>query len=183
VATRASQIEIGALLSSLHAGSHTGRSLLSHLRGTQALLRSWGNPPSVCLGGLFHSVYGTQSYIQSISYSRRQSIRQIIGPRAELLAYLFCIADRRTFFDESIKSRPSVHDRLTRRTIPVSPKVMRALAEIEAANYVEFLPHTAMRKRELRDFRAKIESAKSVLTAGAYRAALRSLRSREPHRS
>jgi hypothetical protein len=124
-------------------------------------------------------VYGTQSYKQqSITYSRRELIRQAIGTRAELLAYLFCVAERDGFFDQSIKSRPRVQNRISGRTLPVSPKTMRTLAEIEVANYVEFLPRTVMSKSELQDFCTKIKSAKSAITSRAYRAALLSLRSK-----
>ncbi len=178
---RSSELDLVTLLSKLHVDKspHTGRSLLDHLRGTQELLEAWENPRAVCLAGLFHSVYATQSYKhQSVTYSRRELIRRAIGTRAERLAYLFCVAERSKFFDQSIKSRPRLYNRISGRTVPVAPKSMRALAEIEVANYVEFLPRTTMSKFELQEFCAKIRSAKGALTSGAYRAALQSLRSK-----
>lgn len=41
---------------------HSGGELIDHLKGTHDYLASWGNEQAVCLGGLFHSIYGTQSY-------------------------------------------------------------------------------------------------------------------------
>ena len=38
---------------------HSGGELLDHLRGTHDFLDAWGNEQHVCLGGLFHSIYGT----------------------------------------------------------------------------------------------------------------------------
>ena len=69
---------------------HSGGALLDHLRGTHDLLQAWGNDPAVCVGGLFHSIYGTQAYrTQSASLEDRQRIRAVIGDRAERLAFLW----------------------------------------------------------------------------------------------
>ena len=59
---------------------HSGGDLLDHLRGTHDFLQDWGNDQAVCLGGLFHSIYGTQSYkTQSASLEDRQRIREVIA--------------------------------------------------------------------------------------------------------
>ena len=53
---------------------HSGGELLDHLRGTHDFLAAWGNDQPVCLGGLFHSIYGTQSYKRSRLLWRTASI-------------------------------------------------------------------------------------------------------------
>ena len=71
---------------------HTGGALLDHLRGTHDFLQTWRNDQAVCVGGLFHSIYGTQAYrTESASLDDRQRIRSVIGERAERLAFLFCV--------------------------------------------------------------------------------------------
>ena len=45
-----------------HAIGHSERTLLDHLSGTCRLLESWSCPHTVCVAGLFHSVYGTSSF-------------------------------------------------------------------------------------------------------------------------
>ena len=42
------------------------------------------------MGGLFHSIYGTQYYkVQSADLADRKRIAEVIGPQAEELAFLF----------------------------------------------------------------------------------------------
>ena len=44
---------------------HIGTTLYAHLVGTARLLETWGRPLDVCLAGLCHSIYGTQSYAEA----------------------------------------------------------------------------------------------------------------------
>src|ERR1043166_7044178 len=68
--------------------SHSGSTLLEHLAKTHDLLEKWENPKDVCVGGLFHSIYGTEYYkIESADLSDRKRIAAVIGARAEDLAF------------------------------------------------------------------------------------------------
>jgi hypothetical protein len=104
---------------------HSGRMLYDHLVGTHDLLQAWGNSEDVCNAGLFHSIYGTRRFRhQSWPLTDRDTIRELIGKRAEELAYSFCTADRPRDFigypDEMVGEEP-----------------LRSLREIEAANLIE----------------------------------------------
>ncbi len=91
------------------ANPHSGGALLDHLRGTHDLLQDWGNDQAVCIGGLFHSIYGTQSYqTQSASLQDRRRIRAVIGERAERLAFLFGVSDRGGFFESLDRDEPTL---------------------------------------------------------------------------
>lgn len=149
-----------ALLNSLGTAehAHTKGTLRDHLIGTSALLADWGNPDHVVLGGLFHSVYGTQHFkVSSTSLDNRASVAAVIGERAEQLAFLFCVTDRGGFFHEAGKPRPKLWDLTHEQLIDVKPEFIRHLVEIEVANYVEQrdpgrpLPRaaTSMRKQML----------------------------------
>jgi (p)ppGpp synthase/HD superfamily hydrolase len=70
--------------------AHSGRVLLEHLLGTADLLMEWECDVDVVLGGLCHSIYGTDSYHSiTIDHSRRDEVRALIGEKAEQLAWEF----------------------------------------------------------------------------------------------
>ena len=75
---------------------HTGMAAFDeHLKGVQAVLRNWGAEQYVSDAGLFHSIYGTQGFQGfKLSFSKRPAIRRLIGPKAERLVWIFCMADR-----------------------------------------------------------------------------------------
>ncbi len=50
---------------------HTQGSLLDHLKGVHDLLVQWGGSKPLATAGLFHSVYGTESYKTEAVPSRR----------------------------------------------------------------------------------------------------------------
>lgn len=168
--------DVEALLRELNtdAHAHTDGTLLDHLRGTHKLLAIWGNEPDVCLAGLFHSIYGTQSYnMQSASIDDRLRIRKAIGMRAERLAFLFCVSRRAQFFDEISKEASSLFDRIHEEHIPVSQEDLRDLIEMEVANYVEFIPRTPFTEQELRAFEVRVERVSGKLTEPARQAVAR----------
>jgi hypothetical protein len=74
-------------------------SFLDHLVGTQAILRAWGCAEHVCQAGLFHSIFGTESF-QAFSLpldeagSNRATVRATIGKEAEGLALVNCVMER-----------------------------------------------------------------------------------------
>ena len=128
------------LLDALGTGEnpHSRRTLRDHLIGTYELLVDWGNDSQVALGGLFHSIYGTQVYlIRSTDLSNRSKIASVIGERAEELAYLFCVTDRQGFFYEAGKSDPALWSYVNHQLIGTTNETLRDLIEIEIANVIE----------------------------------------------
>jgi hypothetical protein len=120
------------LLERAHADKvkHSGRTLFEHLCGTHDLLQQWGNSKPVCAAGLFHSIYGTKSFRHKAwPLTDRATIANLIGDEAELLAYIFCTADRKTFL------------------ISILP----GLREIEAANLLDQSSRSSSRLKQLRD--------------------------------
>jgi hypothetical protein len=133
------------------------------------LLREWGNDDAVCCAGLFHSVYGTRVFAaQCADFSRRDEIREVIGERAEALAYLFCVADRDTFFAAARSSRPVVRDAVSQVDVPVTLQILSALLEIEAANLVEHMPHRGgSTLRAMRWYRQAFADCRNLISAAA----------------
>ena len=168
-----------------HTISHSRRTLLDHLHGTYNLLCDWGNEPAVCLAGLFHSIYGTYIFSSHcVELERRDEIRERLGPQAEYLAYLFCIADRRTFFTPTIDpdmtpaSTPGIDSPRPLRhaengaPVTVSGNIRSQLLEIEAANLVAQLPYRSARKRRLMTWYQPAFADNSALISAPARAAL-----------
>lgn len=138
-----------ALLESLdaHVTSHSRGTLLEHLKGTHDLLAAWGNEPDVCVAGLFHSIYGTYVFDkQSADLGMRDTIRAGIGADAERLVHLFCVTDRRRFYDHLGEARPVLRDIVEDSHIPVDRDTLAALIEIEAANVVDQVPRRSRKK-------------------------------------
>ncbi len=128
------------LLDALGAGSypHSQRTLKDHLIGTYTLLLEWGNPEYIALGGLFHSIYGTQVYrISAASLQNRPRIIEVMGEKAENLAYLFCVTDRQGFVYEVEKNEPVLWDCVQARLVRTTCQTMQDLLEIEVANDLE----------------------------------------------
>ena len=68
---------------------HKNQSLFEHLVGVRNKLKNMGAPDHVQDAGLFHSIYGTDSY-KNQTTNDRQKVKDLIGERAELLVYMLC---------------------------------------------------------------------------------------------
>ena len=74
---------------------HSGATLLEHLIGTSEKLKDMGAPQYLQDAGLFHSVYGTVSFMpEGGLVEDRQVIKDLIGDKAEEIAYWFCILEQ-----------------------------------------------------------------------------------------
>ncbi len=119
--------------------AHRNGTLLKHLRGVWALLKAWENPETVCLAGLYHSVYSTGGFEQQlIPLSERTKIADLIGEEAERFVYLFGACDRpmthpRIGNDEPLK----FHDRFTNTDYPLEQSEWCAVCEIMLANEMD----------------------------------------------
>lgn len=77
-----------------HEGKPIG-TFLDHLTGTEAQLRAWGCEDALCHAGMYHSIYGTEGFQGfTLSTADRPVVREVIGERAEAIAYLNCVMDR-----------------------------------------------------------------------------------------
>ncbi|HEY1721781.1 MAG TPA: hypothetical protein VGG27_11085 [Magnetospirillaceae bacterium] len=118
---------------------HSGRHLIDHLLGVYRLLDTWGNAPETCRAGLFHSIYGTNIFnVKSAPFTERESIRVAIGDVAERLAFLFCVTDRPVAFLAAAAERNyALADTVHNESIAITANELRALIEIEVANFCE----------------------------------------------
>src|SRR5271168_1645011 len=95
---------------------HSSKTYLAHLIGVHRFMHDAGCTEELCRAGMFHSIYGTQLFQGfTLPTSRRPDVRNLIGDRAERLAYLNCAMDRPTF-DHALEQADEPYrfrDRLT----------------------------------------------------------------------
>src|SRR6202161_1092617 len=78
--------------------NHTTKTSLGHLIGLYRLMETLGCAEELCRAGMFHSIYGTQLFQGfKLSLDQRPQLRDLIGERAERLAYLNCTMKRESF--------------------------------------------------------------------------------------
>jgi hypothetical protein len=74
---------------------HSQKTYMGHLISVHRLLEQQGCGLDACRAGLFHSVYGTELFQgYKLPLEQRGEVRELIGERAERLAYLNCAMDR-----------------------------------------------------------------------------------------
>jgi len=121
---------------------HTGSSTFDqHLKGVQAVLRYWNSPKYLTDAGLFHSIYGTEGFQGfSIPLTERSAIQDLIGMKAEKLAYVFCMVDRSTV-DETVfdwKEEDSTNDE-TMYNLRARPELGRFDINLTKEEWVDFI--------------------------------------------
>lgn len=120
----------------------TGCTFLEHLSGVADVLATWGEPESVSLAGLFHSIYGTELFQDySIDFSQRPRIQAIIGVEAEALVWTFCVMDLATL-DATMEHEAGQHYIKARAQhgamkVPLSDLQYRQLITVQLADWLE----------------------------------------------
>ncbi len=121
---------------------HSGKPFLAHLIGVYRDLQEWGCDEDVCLGGMFHSIYGTERFQKfCLPVERRSEVRDLIGERAERLGYLNCAMDR-PVFDATVQQEDSYRyvDRLTQEECDLPPRDFNDLCTIQVCDWLEQVP-------------------------------------------
>jgi hypothetical protein len=124
---------------------HTNEVFLAHLIGVYRDLESWGCDDDLCRAGMFHSIYGTEKFQRfSLSLARRGEVRDLIGPRAERLAYMNCVMDRASFdraaFDDGDTYR--IVDRLAGEGISLDRAEFDDLCRVHLCDWLEQVPRS-----------------------------------------
>ena len=120
--------------------AHTTKSYLAHGIGVSNDLKAWGSDDDVVKAGLFHSIYGTELFQGFVlPLEKRHEVRELIGERAERLAWLNCVMDRRHFDGEILKaSGPyEILDRFSGETVAVSDEDFHDLCVIHLCDWLE----------------------------------------------
>jgi hypothetical protein len=103
---------------------HSGRTFFEHLFNTLVLLERRKASKEVAAAGLYHSVYGTESFNYSNPDITRDVVKNLIGEYSESLAYEFC----------NMRNRVNT---LLNNTNNYNPTMLRDLILIEIANLTD----------------------------------------------
>lgn len=119
---------------------HTSKTYLGHLVSVHRLMQTQGCSEELCQAGMFHSIYGTQQFQGfKLEVDRRQEVRDMIGERAERLAYLNCAMERSTF-DTAVARGVEpyrIRDRLTGEEVSLSPEDFDDLCRVHLYDWLE----------------------------------------------
>jgi hypothetical protein len=124
---------------------HTKKSYLAHLIGVYRFMEARGCSEELCRAGMFHSIYGTELFQRfGLPLERRPEVRELIGARAEKLAYLNCAMDRASF-DRALEQAEgpyAVRDRLTGREVVLSQEDFDDLGRVHLYDWLEQVPRS-----------------------------------------
>ncbi len=119
---------------------HSGNTYLSHASGVYRDLKSWGCSQELCDAGMFHSIYGTELFQKfTLPLERRGEVQNLIGQRAERLAYLNCCLVRSSF-DDSLKREQgpyTVKDRFLQQEVELPEEDYDDLCRIHLCDWLE----------------------------------------------
>jgi hypothetical protein len=125
--------------------AHTGGTYLAHLASVYRQMEGEGCTPELCAAGLFHSIYGTQMFQGfKIPLDRRPDVREVIGERAERLAYLNCAMDRATL-DAALEQPDGpyrITDRLTGEDVVLAREDFDDLCRVHLFDWLEQVPRS-----------------------------------------
>ena len=121
---------------------HTHDVILTHLVAVYRDLESWKCDEAVCRAGMFHSIYGTEGFQDfTLPLERRSDVREIIGERAEKLAYMNCAMDRASL-EEAIENIGPyrVVDRINGDEIELASQELDDLCTVHLCDWLEQVP-------------------------------------------
>ena len=124
---------------------HTNKSYLAHLVGVYRCMAEHGCGQEICRAGMFHSIYGTELFQGfTLPLDRRPEVRELIGERAERLAYLNCAMDRASFDRAAAQARGPycISDRLTGETVELAADDFDDLCRIHLYDWLEQVPRS-----------------------------------------
>jgi hypothetical protein len=125
--------------------SHTRKSYLAHLIGVYRLMEANGCSEELCRAGMFHSIYGTQLFQGfTLPLERRPEVAELIGNRAERLAYLNCVMERATLDRELQKAEGPyrITERPTGKIVELSNEDFDDLCRVHLYDWLEQAPRS-----------------------------------------
>jgi uncharacterized protein DUF6817 len=125
--------------------AHTQKNYLAHLISVYKLMQSSGCDEELCRAGLFHSIYGTEKFQGfKLPLARRAELAEMIGSRAERLAYWNCVMDRSSL--DALLSQADepflLRGRESGETMPLTRRELDDLCCVHLFDWLEQAPRS-----------------------------------------
>ena len=124
---------------------HSHGTYLGHNVSVYRDLKAWGCSEELCRAGMFHSIYGTEIFQTFfLPLDQRGEVRELIGERAERLAYLNSAINYASF-DGTIERGTAPYtmiDRFTGKEIEIAAKDFEDLCRIHICDRLEQVPRS-----------------------------------------
>lgn len=124
---------------------HTDGSYLGHCAAVYRDMKRWGADEELAQAGFFHSVYGTGLFQKfKLELDRRDQIRELIGERAERLAYLNCAVVYDQFDAEVMRGTApfQMENRFNGEMVEVSEADFDDLVFLQLCDRLEQIPRS-----------------------------------------
>ena len=125
--------------------AHTQKNYLAHLISVYNLMQSMGCDEELCRAGLFHSIYGTEKFQGfKLPLESRSELSNLIGSRAERLAYWNCLMDRSSL-DELLTHTDEpflLKNRETGEAMPLTRREFDDLCSVHLFDWLEQAPRS-----------------------------------------
>ena len=124
---------------------HSGGTYLGHCAAVYRDMKKWGASEELARAGLFHSIYGTILFDRfALPLDKRGEVRDLIGDRAERLAYLNCAIDYDSFDRDVVDGEAPYRmlDRFTGETVELSDVERSDLLTIHLCDRLEQAPRS-----------------------------------------
>ena len=117
---------------------HSGTTLLKHLVGVNECLNYLNETPALQRAGLFHSVYGTDSYKKPIiSISERHILIDEIGKQSETSVYQYCATSSTSIINGLKGNCPVYCENFKKNPFLLSDQEFKELLVLHFANFWE----------------------------------------------
>jgi hypothetical protein len=127
--------------------AHTQKNYLGHLISVYKLMQGAGCDEDLCRACLFHSIYGTEQFQGfKLPLNRRAELSEMIGSRAERLAYWNCQMDRSSF-DELLMQADEpylLRNRETGKMMPLTRCELNDLCCVHLFDWLEQAPRSRL---------------------------------------
>ncbi len=124
---------------------HTEGTYMGHCFTVYRDMKRWGFDEELARAGLFHSIYGTGLFQKfKLPLEKRGEVRELIGERAERLAYLNCSIDYDAFDQELARgSTPfRMTGRMTGEQIELDNDELNDLLRVHLVDRLEQIPRS-----------------------------------------
>ncbi|TWU09266.1 hypothetical protein CA54_45060 [Symmachiella macrocystis] len=142
--------------------AHTKKSYIAHAIGVHNDLRAWGCSDELCRAAMFHSIYGTELFQDfTLPVEKRDEVAELIGERAERLAFWNCFMDRSTLDACAKRGTPPfiIRNRVTGEEAELSTEDFDDLCRIHLCDWLEQVAradHWDYRREAYRDFAERL---------------------------